>query len=147
MSTLVEQWIVAARRGDNARVIARLASGWLVIGETQPLPGYCILLADPIVAGPNAMSEADRARYALDMYRAGDALMDIAGAYRINYETLGNVDPALHTHIIPRFADEPDDKRRERAAVAYDWAAARPFDPATDGPFMARMRAWLADTA
>ena len=143
VSNLVEQWILAARRGENPRVITRLPAGWLVIGDVQPLPGYCVLLADPIVPGPNAMSEADRARYALDMFRVGDALMAIAGAYRINYETLGNLDPSLHTHIIPRFTTEPDEQRRERAAVAYEWAKARSFDPATDGPFMARMRAWL----
>ena len=140
---MVEQWILAARRGENPRVISRMPSGWLVIGETQPLPGYCVLLADPIVPGPNAMSEADRARYALDMFRVGDALMAVASAYRINYETLGNLVPSLHTHIIPRFLSEPDDQRRERAAVAYDWVKARPFDPATDGPLMARMRARL----
>ncbi len=122
-----------------------MASGWLVVGEVQPVAGYCVLLADPIIGSPNALRQADRVRYALDMYRAGDAVMATTTAYRINYETLGNVDPSLHTHIIPRFADEPDEKRRERAAVAYDWAAARRFDALMDGPFMARMRVWLLD--
>ena len=140
----IAQQIEAARAGTLPRAIARMASGWLVVGETQPLAGYCVLLADPIVDGPNALSEPDRARYALDMYRAGDAVMAAVGAYRINYETLGNVDPSLHTHIIPRFRDEPDALRRERAAVAYDWAAARPFDPVIDRTFMAFMRDWLA---
>ena len=140
----ITQQIAAARGGDNPRVIARMPSGWLLIGEVQPLPGYCVLLADPVVASPNAMSEADRARYAADTFRAGDAVMAVTGAYRINYETLGNVDPSLHTHILPRFLDEPDARRRERAAVAYDWRAARRFDTAIDGPFIARMRSWLA---
>ena len=120
-----------------------MASGWLVVGEVQPLAGYCVLLADPVVASPNAMSEPDRARYAADMFRAGDAVIAVTGAYRINYETLGNVDPSLHTHIIPRFLDEPDNQRRERAAVAYDWMSARPFNATIDGPFIAAMRAWL----
>jgi hypothetical protein len=26
-----------------------MRSGWLVIGDVQPLPGYCLLLADPVV--------------------------------------------------------------------------------------------------
>lgn len=143
MSRTIAQQIAAARAGENPRVIRRMASGWLVVGEVQPLVGYCVLLADPVVEGPNAMGAADRTCYALDTFRAGDAVMATTGAYRINYETLGNVDPSLHTHIIPRFTGEPDDLRRERAAVAYDWTTARPFDLAIDGPFMARMREWL----
>ena len=139
----IAQQIAAARAGELPRVVARMASGWLVVGEVQPLVGYCVLMADPVVTSPNAMSETQRALYAADMFRAGDAIMAVTGAYRINYETLGNVDPSLHTHIIPRYLDEPDARRRERAAVAYDWAMARRFDPVADGPFIAGLRVWL----
>ena len=44
MSNLIEQRVQAARRGENPYVIARMTSGWLVIGDIQPLPGYCLLL-------------------------------------------------------------------------------------------------------
>ncbi len=143
MSNLIEQRVEAARRGENPFVIARMLSGWLVIGDVQPLPGYCLLLADPVVASPNALGEAERARYALDVFWIGDALLAITGAHRINYMTLANLEPSLHTHIIPRFQDEPDDKRRVPPFQAYDWAAGRPFDPVADGPFMDRIKAWL----
>ena len=143
MSNLIEQRVQTARRGENPFVIARMPSGWLMIGDVQPLPGYCLLLADPVVGSPNAMNEAERARYALDVFRIGDALLAVTGAYRINYMTLANLEPSLHTHIIPRFQDETEEKRRAPPFQAYDWAAGRPFDPAADGPFMDRMRAWL----
>ena len=40
-----------ARRGQNhPYVICRMTSGWLVIGDVQPLPGYGVLPADPVVA-------------------------------------------------------------------------------------------------
>jgi diadenosine tetraphosphate (Ap4A) HIT family hydrolase len=143
MSNLIEQRVEAARRGENPFVITRLASGWVVIGDVQPLAGYCLLLADPVVESPNALRQADRARYFRDMLTVGDALLEITGAYRINYETLGNLEPALHTHIIPRFRQEPDDKRRLPPMQAYDWAGARAFDPIADQPFIAAMKARL----
>lgn len=144
MANLIEQCVEAARRGENPYVITRMASGWLVIGDVQPLPGYCLLLADPVVDSPNALNEAERTAYSLDVLRVGDALLAITGAYRINYMTLANLEPSLHTHIIPRFADEPEDKRRAGAFQAYDWATARPFDPVEDHMFVQSMRDWLA---
>ena len=140
---LIEERVAAARRGENPYVIRRMPSGWLVIGDVQPLAGYCLLLADPVVDSPNALTEADRIRYALDVLQIGDALLEITGAYRINYMTLANLEPSLHTHIIPRYRDEPDEKRRGSAFQAYDWATARRFDPAIDRPFVEEMRAWF----
>jgi diadenosine tetraphosphate (Ap4A) HIT family hydrolase len=75
--------------------------------------------------------------------RIGDALLAATSAYRINYETWGNAEPALHTHIVPRYLAEPDDKRRRPAMVSYSWAAARKFDPERDGLFVEEMRRLL----
>ena len=144
MPNLIEERVAAARRGENPYVIAKMASGWLVIGDVQPLDGYCVLLADPVVESINALTQEARAQYALDTIRAGDALLAVTGATRINYETLGNSEPALHTHIIPRYASEPDKKRRGAPLVEYDWPTARKSDPVTDGPFVAAMRAYFA---
>jgi diadenosine tetraphosphate (Ap4A) HIT family hydrolase len=144
MANLIEQRVEAARLGQNPFVVARMASGWLVIGDVQPLPGYCLLLADPVVDSLNTLNEADRIQYSLDVLRAGDALLQVTGAYRINYMTLANLDPSLHTHIVPRFLDEPEEKRRGVPFQVYDWATARPFDPVTDRPFMDAMKACLS---
>jgi diadenosine tetraphosphate (Ap4A) HIT family hydrolase len=47
------------------------------------------------------------------MARLGDAVTKAAPTppRRINYEILGNLEPALHAHIIPRYHDEPPDLR------------------------------------
>lgn len=37
----------SALRGENPTVIRRVPSGFAVIGDTQFLPGYCVLLAEP----------------------------------------------------------------------------------------------------
>ena len=147
MTNLIEQRVDAARRGANPYVVARLASGWVVIGDVQPLHGYCLLLADPVVSSLNDLGIDARIRYSLDAIAVGDALLAVTGAYRINYETLGNSEPALHTHIIPRYLSEPDDLRRDLAFRAYDWSAGRKTEPARDRPFMLAMAQRLREAA
>jgi diadenosine tetraphosphate (Ap4A) HIT family hydrolase len=78
----------------------------------QYLQGYSLLLPDPVVESLNALSHAQRAEYLCDMALVGDALLEVTGAYRINYAILGNTDPALHAHIVPRFITEPDEYRK-----------------------------------
>jgi len=143
MSNLIAERVALARAGSNPYVITKLSSGWLVIGDVQPLLGYCVFLADPVVPSINDLSEADRVQYSLDVLRAGDALLAVSNAYRINYETLGNTEQALHTHIIPRYLDEPDDKRKMPAMMMYSWADAEPFSAELHGEMVERMRNWL----
>jgi diadenosine tetraphosphate (Ap4A) HIT family hydrolase len=146
MPNLIEERVALARCGENPAVIARMASGWWVLGDVQPLGGYCILIADPVVESLNALTGAARAAYLSDMAKIGDGLLAVTGASRINYETLCNLEPSLHTHIVPRYAFEPDEKRRDLAFRAYDWASARKSDFAgLDGVLMEGLRRWLAD--
>jgi diadenosine tetraphosphate (Ap4A) HIT family hydrolase len=144
VSNLIAERVRLAREGRNPYVISPMPSGWLVIGDVQPLPGYCLLLADPVVESLNALSQPERAIYLGDMARVGDALLAATGAYRINYETWGNSEPAPHTHIMPRYADEPPQTRSKPACMVYDWSTAPAFDAQADGAFVARMRELLA---
>lgn len=140
MANLIEERVAMARAGSNPYVIAKMASGWCVIGDVQPLPGYCLLLADPVVPSPNDLSETGRVQYSLDVLRIGDALLAVTDAYRINYMTLANQEPALHTHIAPRFLSEPEAKRRDGYFQSYPGATARKTDP-TQGADKALMDA------
>ena len=141
--SLIEHRVELARGGKNPYVIAKLPSGWVVIGDVQPLPGYCLFLADPVVESLNAMTEDRRVRYSLDVARVGDALLAVTEAYRINYETWGNTEPVLHTHITPRYSREPSFKRRAPVGIAYPKFLSRKFDPKLDDDFMQRMRTAL----
>ncbi len=143
MTNLITERVNSAREGQNPYVISKLPSGWLVIGDVQPLLGYCVFLADPVLPSINDLSEADRVQYSLDILRVGDALLKVTDSYRINYETLGNTEPALHTHIIPRYLSEPEDKRKMPAMMKYSWAEAEPFSPDVHGSFVEKLRAAL----
>ncbi len=119
MSTLIHERVAAAQAGTNPTVICQMPSGWAVLCDVQFLRGYTILLSDPVVPDLNALDREHRAQYLLDMATIGDALLEVTGAFRINYEILGNLDPALHAHIIPRYASEPEELRKG-PAFFYD---------------------------
>lgn len=138
MPTLIHRRVEAARQGQNPNVICKVPSGWVVIGDVQFLRGYCLLLPDPVPASLNDMEPAARAQYLADMVRVGDALLEVTGAFRINYEILGNSEPALHAHILPRYTSEPDELRMGPAWF-YDWKTAPRFDPERDRPLMEKI--------
>jgi len=112
MPTTVHQRVEAARAGTNPTVICRMPSGWAVLCDVQFLRGYSLLLPDPVVPDLNAFDRQKRAEYLVDMTILGDALLEVTGAYRINYAILGNLDPALHAHVIPRYMTEPEGLRQ-----------------------------------
>jgi diadenosine tetraphosphate (Ap4A) HIT family hydrolase len=124
--SLISQRVEMARNGTNDKVICRLTSGWVVMGDVQFLPGYCLLLPDPVVPSLNDLDAEARATYLLDMARIGDAVLQATGAVRMNYEILGNSEPELHCHLFPRYATEPEEKRK-MPVWFYDWKTAPPY--------------------
>lgn len=138
MSTLIHRRVEQARRGENPTVIRRMRSGWLVLGDVQFLPGYCVLLSDPVVDSLNDLPREQRLVFLDDLALAGDAVLSVTGAARINYEILCNQEPALHAHVFPRYSHESDELRT-RPVWFYDWAGAEPFNLARDADLMRRI--------
>lgn len=142
MSTAIHRRVAACRAGSDPTVIARLATGWAVMGDPQVLTGYCLLLPDPVVPHLNSMPPAGQAAFLADMARLGQAVLVATGALRINYALFGNVEPALHAHVLPRFASEPEHLRAANP-WGYDWSKARPFDAMADGALLGSLRRTL----
>ncbi len=133
MKTLIHKRVELAQAGTNPTVICRMPSGWAVLGDTQFIPGYCLLLPDPVVPDLNALDAEARRQYLYDMTVIGDALLEVTDAYRINYETLGNAEPALHTHIFPRYRSELEEYLRGPVfSYPREQRGSRPFDPPRD---------------
>jgi len=143
VSTAIHRRVAACRAGADPTLIARVPSGWAVMGDPQVLRGYCLLLPDPVVPHLNAMPPAGQAAFLADAARLGQAVLELTGAVRINYAMFGNLEPALHAHVHPRFADEPEALRTAHP-WAYAWSAAPRFDPGRDGPLLEALRARLA---
>jgi diadenosine tetraphosphate (Ap4A) HIT family hydrolase len=113
-----EDWradrVGSALRGENPLVMARMRSGFAVIGDTQHLPGYSLLLTDD--PETNHLTDLDwtrRAQFLFDMSLLGEAVEQACqpdGLRRVNYEVLGNSIPLLHGHVHARYDWEPPDK-------------------------------------
>ncbi len=94
--------------------MARMRSGFAVIGDTQHLPGYSLLVTDDLdVDHPTDLPWARRRDFFFDLSLVGEAVLAATrahGAHRINYEVLGNSWPYLHGHVHVRYEWEPSDK-------------------------------------
>jgi diadenosine tetraphosphate (Ap4A) HIT family hydrolase len=137
-ATAIHVMVDSCRAGQYAASVARVPSGWLVMGERQVLPGYCLLLPDPVVPHLNALQGDARSRFLADMSEIGDALLAATAAVRINYAMFGNLEPALHAHLFPRRADEPEAIRGAQP-WALDWNAAPAFSEARHGALKRRL--------
>ena len=143
VETAIHRRVNDARAGRDNTVLGRCASGWAVFGQQQFVEGYLLLLPDPVVPDLNALTPERRSQFLLDMSRLGDALVRTTAPVRVNYAIFGNVEPALHAHVIPRYRHEPQDKRTAHPWM-YDWNQAPAFDPVTSGPLMRALRTELA---
>jgi diadenosine tetraphosphate (Ap4A) HIT family hydrolase len=88
-----------------------MRSGFAVMGDTQHLPGYSLLLA--LDRSTNHLSDLDlqrRTEFLVDLALLGEAVEAVsrtAQLRRINYEILGNSIPYLHGHVHARYDWEP----------------------------------------
>jgi diadenosine tetraphosphate (Ap4A) HIT family hydrolase len=112
MTSHIHCQVAAARAGTEPALICRMPSGWAVLCNMQYLPGYCILLPDPVVSSLNDLPRQTRSEFLCDMSTIGDALLEVTDSFRINYGIMGNSDPALHAHIVPRYMSEPEKIRK-----------------------------------
>ena len=144
--TAIHRMVERCRADEYPALVAKLESGWVIMGERQVLAGYCLLLPDPVVAHLNVLTGARRARFLEDMALTGDAVQHCTGAVRVNYAVFGNVEPALHAHIFPRRADEPAATRTSQP-WALDWNAAPPYSDDAHGELKRRIGEYLAKSA
>jgi diadenosine tetraphosphate (Ap4A) HIT family hydrolase len=109
-----EDRVGSALRGENPLVMARMESGFAVIGETQFLPGYSLLLTDdPSADHLSDLEWPRRSQFLADLALLGEAVEQACrprGLRRINYEILGNSVSVLHGHVHPRYEWEPLDR-------------------------------------
>lgn len=136
--TIIHRRVWMCQLGMNPTLIRRLPSGWVVIGDSQRLKGYTLLLSDPVQRDINHAPAHYRAMFLRDMAMVGDALLAVTGARLINYMILQNQDYALHAHMFPRYADE-NPQRRSNGPWTYFGEAEVPVDLQRDGELIRRI--------
>jgi diadenosine tetraphosphate (Ap4A) HIT family hydrolase len=76
--------------------------------ENTVLFGYCVVVwKSAHVAEPSELTASDAAGYWQEVVAVGSAIESVFSPMKINYLTLGNGTPHLHTHVVPRYADDP----------------------------------------
>jgi diadenosine tetraphosphate (Ap4A) HIT family hydrolase len=96
--------------GDNEYVVAvdRLPFTEVGLERRSKLPGYCIVIwRHGHVAEGVDLSMADAAGYWKDVLDVARAVRDEFQPVKLNFLTLGNYVPHLHTHVVPRYPDDP----------------------------------------
>ena len=72
------------------------------------LPGYCIVVwRHGHVAEPTDLDPGQASRYWAEVLAVGWAVRTRFAPVMMNYLTLGNTVPHLHTHVLPRYLDDP----------------------------------------
>jgi diadenosine tetraphosphate (Ap4A) HIT family hydrolase len=116
-------------------VMTRMRTGFAVIGDTQQLPGYCVLLCDNgSINHLTDLPRDERAGFLLDRSLLGEAVEKVCrlnGLRRINYEVLGNSMDVLHGHVHARYDREPADKIGGPVGATRSTSAAATPTPTT----------------
>ena len=59
------------------------------------------------VAEPTELEDSEAQGYWLEVLRVARALQHHYRPLKLNYQVLGNTAPHLHTHLLPRYAEDP----------------------------------------
>jgi diadenosine tetraphosphate (Ap4A) HIT family hydrolase len=92
--------------GNRRFFAGEVADGYLQ--RSGPVPGYAIVAwRGRHVPDVSEMAEADLFAYWAEVVQVARALTHVFEPCHLNYQLLGNAVPHVHTHIVPRYVDDP----------------------------------------
>jgi diadenosine tetraphosphate (Ap4A) HIT family hydrolase len=139
--TIVHERVDLSNKGENPKAIIKMKSGWVVFGDNQTIPGYCLLLSDPVSETINDLDIEKRKQFLIDMTIVGDALLRVLNPRIINYSILENTDHALHAHIHPRYEwEEYENKKNPPFIYNFKNEANVKFDLKRDEEIMKKIK-------
>jgi diadenosine tetraphosphate (Ap4A) HIT family hydrolase len=93
---------------DHAITVIELPFTEVRLERRSRLPGYCIAVwRHGHIAEPTELDAGAAAGYWLDVLAVARAIEDQYRPVKLNLLTLGNWVPHLHTHVVPRYHDDP----------------------------------------
>jgi diadenosine tetraphosphate (Ap4A) HIT family hydrolase len=88
-------------------LVARLTASSWYLPHNQMYRGHGILVFDPRhVTRLDELTSAEWQTYAADLHRAVCAIGSVCKPDHFNVESLGNIVPHLHWHVIPRYKND-----------------------------------------
>ena len=93
---------------DSWDLIAKLSVSSLYLSKDQTYRGRCVVIFDlRHAARPDELTLDEWNAFCADLYAGEQAVMRVVKPDHVNIESLGNVVPHLHWHILPRTLDDP----------------------------------------
>jgi diadenosine tetraphosphate (Ap4A) HIT family hydrolase len=93
---------------DHAVYVGELPTSEVRLERRSRLPGYCIVIwRHGHVAEPTDLDSDAAGRYWADVLAVSRAIEEEFRPLKMNLLTLGNWVPHLHTHVLPRYLDDP----------------------------------------
>lgn len=78
------------------------------VDRSSRIRGYCLAVwSAGHVAEPTELAPEAADAYWQEVLAAGRAVIAAFDPVKLNYFTLGNTVPHLHTHVVPRYLDDP----------------------------------------
>jgi diadenosine tetraphosphate (Ap4A) HIT family hydrolase len=100
------------KAGTFSDFIAELKSSYVILGDQQFYRGYCVLLARLHATELYLMPTESARRLFDEMRLVAEAIATVVQPWKMNYECLGNSEPHVHWHLLPRQKNEADEMRR-----------------------------------
>jgi diadenosine tetraphosphate (Ap4A) HIT family hydrolase len=89
-------------------LVSPLSVSSLYLATNQTYRGQCSLIFDVRHASrPDQLTAEEWSAFCADLFAAQRAVVSVTRPDHINVESLGNVVPHLHWHIIPRYIGDP----------------------------------------
>jgi diadenosine tetraphosphate (Ap4A) HIT family hydrolase len=101
---------LAVGMGDNDFTVSVFTGevAEVCLERRSRLPGYCIVIwRHGHVAEPADLDPGRASQYWAEVLAVGRAVRTLFNPVKMNYMTLGNTVPHLHTHVVPRYLDDP----------------------------------------
>lgn len=105
---LICKKITLIKSGKNPNLVKELKTGYVVLGDFQYYKGYTLFLSKTHVEELHELENSIMKKFLEEMAQVSKAVYQAFKPIKLNYEMLGNGDPHLHWHIIPRYKDDPN---------------------------------------
>jgi diadenosine tetraphosphate (Ap4A) HIT family hydrolase len=116
------QWGIRIYRGKTADAVLQRA---------DVRRGYTLVIwRGSHVTEPTELSPDDAAAYWSDVLTVARGLIEYYQPMKMNYQVLGNTTPHLHTHLLPRYLDDP------AGGTSYPLHPTKADDPSVDSALL-----------
>lgn len=96
------QRVSDALSGTNPNFVIELSTGIVCLGDNQRFPGYTYFVSKTHVHELHELPRFTERKFLCEMALVEEAVSRVFKSDKMNIEILGNGDPHLHVHLIPR---------------------------------------------